>query len=750
MAIRNNIFVNCGNPNQTIVLQYNDIFFTPGYTTFYNNECWRDTQVSSPIIPSANVTFSSYPTCNDCTSSNLQSVVLESCVNPGKLATITVISSNLPAIGRIILLDNECWEVLDYGLPTSNIVQSFSVFETCDICETYINPEIEYSAVTFVNCCDESDIITVNILPNQFGIPFGSSIVYDGKCYQIDTSGTAGEIVGTYDLPDFQSCIECNIGIPCETPPTPTPTITSTATATPTPSVSPSNTATPTPTATPNQTPTPTYTTTTTTRPVTRNECDVVTLFPLGVSCYATDPVSVSGLGSLGLTITGGTAPYTIIWSSATQMFTGSTTLSNVAPGDWKITVVDFYKDFTATTVCGVMQPTNTPTPTPTLTQTPTPTPTSYTGLCVTFTVDYIQQVQYQFNYFGTVNGYPAWSAQTTNTSITNSGGTLSLSLTDTNTWSIVGNTASGFGNGYTVTSNTLSVPPLSNWVANGQTIITNVSVTSGNCPTYLPLILNVSTNGATCAASTDGSITMVVNGGSGQFVYSIDNGTTTGTTNFFGNLGDGDYTVKVIDVVTGLYTTQLVSVQNLNIVTSVSLTFNQVSDTILYNSNSKLNKLSVYQLNTNVIPNGVTVNMVVTPYMIIQQLSPGSSNYDGSTIQVLKNGILQSLTTTSDTTTTTPRTGSACISAGGQNELTSSGATTSSISLTKNDTLQIKLYNYIEIDTPTSNKQCPTHIENSMGVETTFTYSSGTCTNIVGNPQCSNLTSKTLASNQV
>ena len=60
MAIKNNIFVNCGNINQTVVLQYNDIFFTPGSVTFYNNECWRDTTAPSPIIPSSNVTFSTF------------------------------------------------------------------------------------------------------------------------------------------------------------------------------------------------------------------------------------------------------------------------------------------------------------------------------------------------------------------------------------------------------------------------------------------------------------------------------------------------------------------------------------------------------------------------------------------------------------------------------------------------------------------------------------------------------------------
>jgi hypothetical protein len=750
MAIKNNIFVNCGNPNQTVVLQYNDIFFTPGSTTFYNNECWTDTTVPSLIVPTANVTFSSYSTCNECTNNNLESIVIESCLIPGKIANVTVLSSNKPAVGRVVLYNNECWTVLDYGLPTSNVVQPLNVYEQCEICQTFVNPSIEYSAVTFTNCCNESDVITVNILPQNFGIPFGSSIVYRNKCYQIDTSLVAGEIVGSYDFPDFQSCTECTLGLPCEPIPTQTPTVTPTATVTPTPSVTASNTPTPTPTKTPNLTPTATYTTTTTTRAVEKNECDVITLFPLGVSCSASNPSSLTGLGDLNLTITGGSAPYTIIWSSSTQVFTGTTSLINVAPGDWNITVIDYYKDFTASTFCGVVQPTTTPTPTPTFTPTPSTTPVSYPTLCVVFRTIENQQYQYEFDYFGTINGYPAWSSDTTSNSITNSGGVLSLSLTDLNTWSIVGDTTSGFGNGYTVTSNTSSIPPLSNWVVNGLTTITNVTVISGSCPTYLPLILDVTTNNSTCATSNDGSITMVVYGGSGQFAYSIDNGVTTGTTNFYGNLGVGNYTVKVTDIVTNEVTTQLVSIQNLNITSSVNLVFTQQSYTLVNNTNTKLNTIEVYKLNNSVLPNGVTVNLTIETVRQTFQGSPGTSNYDGTTIEVYKNNILQTLTTVNTSSSTLPRTGSACQSAGGQTVISSSASTTSAISVTNTDTIEVKFYNNIEIDTPSTNSRCATYIENNLSANGKFTYNSNNCVNVTGQPYCFNLGQKNFATNQV
>ena len=53
-----------------------------------------------------------------------------------------------------------------------------------------------------------------------------------------------------------------------------------------------------------------------------------------------------------------------------------------VAQGNYEVVVVDYYGDYTATTVCSLMSPTNTPTPTTTLTPSITP-PVKCANLCL-------------------------------------------------------------------------------------------------------------------------------------------------------------------------------------------------------------------------------------------------------------------------------------------------------------------------------------------------------------------------------
>lgn len=117
------------------------------------------------------------------------------------------------------------------------------------------------------------------------------------------------------------------------------------------------------------------------------NECDVVTIFPMGIKCVILNPTSpTSSDGEMSVSITGGTPPYTIIWSNGNT----SPAIQNLTIGKYTATVIDYYGDYTATTTCeltseydcsfsGVVEnfiPDQTPTPTPTNTTTPTPTPT--------------------------------------------------------------------------------------------------------------------------------------------------------------------------------------------------------------------------------------------------------------------------------------------------------------------------------------------------------------------------------------
>lgn len=79
------------------------------------------------------------------------------------------------------------------------------------------------------------------------------------------------------------------------------------------------------------------------------NECDVITIFPLGVSCAVQQPSSdISFDGAAALIITGGTPPYTIFW----EVGSFAPALTNLGVGAYQATVTDYYKDFTVITTC--------------------------------------------------------------------------------------------------------------------------------------------------------------------------------------------------------------------------------------------------------------------------------------------------------------------------------------------------------------------------------------------------------------
>ena len=452
-----------------------------------------------------------------------------------------------------------------------------------------------------------------------------------------------------------------------------------------------------------------------------RNECDVITIFPMGVTCDTVDPTTTNGVGSISLVITGGTPPYSVFWSNGV---TGSTSISGVTSGTYSATVIDYYGDFTVSTTCSVVAPTPTPTPTPTTTPTPTPTPTPYTGICVTFLVNNTQQYAYQFNYNTVINGYPSWTAATTNTPITTTGGTLLLAYSTSQAqWQITGFDSDT----WYPSSTTTSVPPLSNWQINGLTEVTNVTLTNGNCPAYTSIIISPYTNAASCDTIADGSICIQAWGGSGSYVYSIDNGSTTGTTTCFYNLTPGVYTVYVKDVVTNLYSTENITVPNLNQSVTTTMSFTQTTNQTLIDSSSLQYKKYIYTLNTGIIPNGITLNMSISLGDVFTLSYPGDANNDGSYFVVNKNGSPISITNGGSTTTSSNRVNCSPY----QTEVTVSAATAST-SVTNTDTLTIEIYNKVTI-TDASTVSCATYVQNKMSVDSSFTYfAENNCNNVI------------------
>jgi len=82
-----------------------------------------------------------------------------------------------------------------------------------------------------------------------------------------------------------------------------------------------------------------------------KNECGIITILPMVVECVVSNP-SVFGVsdGEISVSITGGTPPYTTSWSNGNI----SPAIGGLGNGTYTATTVDYYGDYTATTVCTI------------------------------------------------------------------------------------------------------------------------------------------------------------------------------------------------------------------------------------------------------------------------------------------------------------------------------------------------------------------------------------------------------------
>jgi uncharacterized protein (TIGR02145 family) len=349
--------------------------------------------------------------------------------------------------------------------------------------------------------------------------------------------------VGKLNVPATASCPS----------PTPTPTQTVTPTNTATPTITPTNTQTPTPSITPSITPS--------NSPVARiqNNCDVITLFDMGISCNViqnpSSPTSLDGI--ISVNVTGGTAPYSYYWNGNA----GPQTLFGVTQGEYEIFVTDFSwpdggPDYTASTICSLFGPT--PTQTPTMTPTPTSTrPIQCVELCMIITdsirgTTILGPIQFecygykngQFTWFGEWNGKPIyiiWNPINNRWELySDSEGNQLFNLGSTS--------LSNYGT--IIASTSTNAIPLSAWDVYGGESNTNVTVTTGSCPEYSPLSLNLDATNNSCIGieNCDGSIIANAQGGLAPYDYSINGGITTQQSPSFNNLCPNDYEVIVYD----------------------------------------------------------------------------------------------------------------------------------------------------------------------------------------------------------
>ena len=383
------------------------------------------------------------------------------------------------------------------------------------------------------------------------------------------------------------------------------------------------------------------------------NSCNIITILPLGLECdsiNASTPQSTNGL--IALFVTGGTSPYNVTWNNGSQ----GTLLTNLSPGNYTATVVDYYGDFTATTTCTVgydsfyldtFEDCKTPgnfiyyladlvnplsggsvyqlttqigcwTNSGTTLYTgqtyignfpivsdgpftgcteclppPTPTPVYPNDLCLQLTQG-TNITQFNFSSGSTINGYPSWTSNT-QTMYYNTG------LTQ---WNVSGWTYPG---GLYYASPT--IPPTGNWILTGSLSYgSTVYVSSGICQTP-PLTMTVNKTNPTCSTTSNGSITITPNGGLSPYLYSIDSVNYQVSNTFIG-LSSGTYTVYVKDSnLTVISQTVILTPQQLFQNYNVSLILTPGSNITVGNSTTKTSNWSI-SVSPYPLPVGTVINM--------------------------------------------------------------------------------------------------------------------------------------------
>ncbi|MES2486093.1 MAG: T9SS sorting signal type C domain-containing protein [Bacteroidota bacterium] len=304
------------------------------------------------------------------------------------------------------------------------------------------------------------------------------------------------------------------------------------------------------------------------------------------VQCYG------SGTSAAGVTVAGGTAPYTYLWSSGQN----TASINNIANGNYTVTVTDannctVTKSFTISGPVAALMAT--------VSKTDVQCQNSATGSAgVTVSG-------------GTAPYTYVWLSGQDTAAVTGlSGGSYSVTITDANGCTVsenivisepsapLGGTVTGtqplcYGNanGTATVAVTGGVEPYTYAWSNGGLTDTITGLVAGNYSVtvtdangcvftnglqlYQPWALTIDemyVSNSICSGSASGSIIMTVNGGTQPYTYAWSNGATTSTVT---NLAPGDYTVVVTDA-KGCFVTETRTITETAI--SVSATYTTVN----------------------------------------------------------------------------------------------------------------------------------------------------------------------------
>ena len=384
--------------------------------------------------------------------------------------------------------------------------------------------------------------------------------------------------------------------------------------------------------------------------PTQRNNCGVVTIFPMTVTCLPTNPSTKSSSdGKLELSVFGGSPPYEIEWENGLGY---ENPLINLPVGAYKATVKDSNGDYVEQITCNLLPPGTTVT-----TTTPTTTLIPEYDLCMTY-----GDTKIYFLPNGTENGKKSWLSDDS---------LYSISWNNTS-WQLFGESVSN-----TVISNS-GYPPLSGWQVLGGSV--NVSVKQGECTSSSNLSLKLTKSDPTCTCN--GKIIANANGGSGPYTYSMD-GINYGSSNIFNNkCGPTTFNLFVKDSNDNVATNSITMV-GISPSKTYVLSVNRTSQNIGTNQVKYTYTLSVDQT----LPPTVTLTfdfMLMSQFYRAPNINSGSGTF---TPTIIKNtNTLTGVVTSNDTTGSNTLPG--CN--GQTTYLTTYNAKYTSLTLTSSDTYLI------------------------------------------------------------
>lgn len=319
--------------------------------------------------------------------------------------------------------------------------------------------------------------------------------------------------------------------------------------------------------------------------PEPRNECNVITIFPMTVGCIVQNPSSLNATdGELSVSITGGTPPYTIVWSNGNV----SPAIGDLGVGSYTAIVTDYSwpdsgPDYTATTTCVL----SVPTPTTTTTSTTVAPVTTY-DFCLTILGDLL----IHFIPNGTDSfGIQKWISDDSVYQVV-----WDSSL---NRWKVIGGVLY-----YSVLSSS-QYPPLSGWYVVGSqgTVVAN----EGECiPLYNSPIFLSSINQPSCEC--DGTITMNPSNGTPPYQFSIDNGVTFSNSGLFNGLCPGIFNLQIKDSLNNLSANETIILNNFTAPTTYTISL-LTTNSVTTNTITTLTTQYITTVNvTPTLPVGTTI----------------------------------------------------------------------------------------------------------------------------------------------